>query len=513
MEGEIAEYRKAGLDEVYNKPLLPKHWNLISQRYLGTATAGGSGRTSSSASGSGNGSPLTNSPQQHFGGKTTRKQLSQSQSQSQKQKQRSSSRCKSTLGGMVADLLSTSGSSGESLGAAEAVSTERRAETQRNTRLRIAVAEEVGLVPLPQRTLPTNLAEAGWVQHVSRSTGMPYWYNTLTGESVWRPTQRHIVSSIQAAKSPVVPETPSVRGAQTPATLQASARGSESRREPRLIALLDSEGGANRGSFSSGGGGSSAEAVQQQLRAAKENAEAARHDAHAQLHPRPPLATTPNSLSANSLSWRSTDSAASWGGGSDADGEGSLGPASASDASDVSDGEGEGSPSPREGSGGRMTQPKSPSAAALATAVTMVTTAAAQTAGVVIVGEESLGNMMSLMTLVKLGVSHTRCNTLSEVVQRCTEGGERFGLLVLTLGAENACDADALAELRSIEDSIAVVVLAVDDSPWDAPEETLLRAKATLAPHRFEEVYMAPLTPEIVTDSVERFLTGGKVKE
>ena len=86
---------------------------------------------------------------------------------------------------MVADLLSTSGSSGESLGAAEAVSTERRAETQRNTRLRIAVAEEVGLVPLPQRTLPTNLAEAGWVQHVSRSTGMPYWYNASSGESTY----------------------------------------------------------------------------------------------------------------------------------------------------------------------------------------------------------------------------------------------------------------------------------------------------------------------------------------
>ena len=62
--GEMSDYLAAGLDAVYKKPLLPKHWGMIARRYLvdyappriphqgGGSGSGGSAERSAAANGS-----------------------------------------------------------------------------------------------------------------------------------------------------------------------------------------------------------------------------------------------------------------------------------------------------------------------------------------------------------------------------------------------------------------------------------------------------------------------------
>jgi CheY-like chemotaxis protein len=53
--GEMSDYLAAGLDAVYKKPLLPKHWSMIAQRYLADAVPLHPPRRSRVGSGGGGG--------------------------------------------------------------------------------------------------------------------------------------------------------------------------------------------------------------------------------------------------------------------------------------------------------------------------------------------------------------------------------------------------------------------------------------------------------------------------
>ena len=218
----------------------------------------------------------------------------------------------------------------------------------------------------------------------------------------------------------------------------------------------------------------------------------------------------------SSLSWRSNASAESGADGGDFE-------------------FGVGSPSARSGAqGGEGGLSGGAAVAAFAHPVPALANRAA-----VIVGEESLSTVVALMTLRKLGAaSAIRCDSLAHVAQRCVERGERFALLFFSSDAEiEADDRAALAQLRALrstppggaphpgetsgsgtpnpnpnpnlnshrQGAPKIVALAPNDAPWDSVAETLEEKRKELAEFRFDAVFLAPLTNEVVEECVARF--------